>query len=412
MTRTRPAAVLESSPSGLPPLDLVVFTVIVDDLVFADGATRMGVLGGGGPQTAFGFRTHPGDLTVGLAAGVGPDFPRECADWLDANGVDTEGLMLVRDDGTDTSGTVEREEDDAHEAHDEDGSSWEGGGASASSFIARRAQRKRDEEDPTPRRNDETTFRPTPRAWQITEHDGRRTQVWRTPANAGLYAMLRPPAETLPPRYRGARAFHVGVHPERPDTTLLASLCSLGARADGDGNVPWISVEPFTRATRPVSRETLQTLCSAGHVFSPNELEAVSLVGEGSPVELCRRLAAAGARIVCVRRGEKGAVVHDAETGETWRVPAFLEDQSLLADVTGCGNAFCGGFMAGLVSGESLERAACWGSAAASVVAEHVGVPAVPAGDSGVRGEVRRRFEALLRRTVKIVEHEQENAHG
>ena len=53
-----------------------------------------------------------------------------------------------------------------------------------------------------------------------------------------------------------------------------------------------------------------------------------------------------------------------------------------------------------------------WGSAAASVVAEHVGVPAVPAGDSGVRGEVRRRFEALLRRTVKIVEHEQENAHG
>ena len=93
-TRTRPAAASASSPAGPPPLDLVVFTVIVDDLVFADGATRMGVLGGGGPQTAFGFRTHPGDLSVGLAAGVGPDFPRECADWLDANGVDAEGLMF------------------------------------------------------------------------------------------------------------------------------------------------------------------------------------------------------------------------------------------------------------------------------------------------------------------------------
>ena len=119
---------------------------------------------------------------------------------------------------------------------------------------------------------------------------------------------------------------------------------------------------------------------------------------------LCRRLAAAGAKVVCVRRGEKGAIVHDGETGETWRVPAFLEDQSSLADVTGCGNAFCGGFMAGLVSGESLERAACWGSAAASVMAEHVGVPTAPAGDAGTRGEVRRRFEALLRRTEKIVE--------
>jgi hypothetical protein len=56
------------------------------------------------------------------------------------------------------------------------------------------------------------------------------------------------------------------------------------------------------------------------------------------------------------------------------------------------------------VSGESLDRAACWGSAAASVMAEHVGVPTVPAGDARTRAEVRRRFEALLRRTAKIDE--------
>jgi sugar/nucleoside kinase (ribokinase family) len=224
--------------------------------------------------------------------------------------------------------------------------------------------------------------------------------------------MLRPPAETLPPRYRGAKAFHVGVHPERPDATLLKALREKGIFGGDDeknknenaSTRVLLSVEPFTRATRPVSIETLHTLCSAGDVFSPNELEAVSLVGEGSPAELCRRLADAGAKIVCVRRGEKGAVVHNAATGETWDVPAFLEDQSRLADVTGCGNAFCGGFMAGLVSGESLDRAACWGSAAASVMAEHVGVPTVPAGDARTRAEVRRRFEALLRRTAKIDE--------
>ena len=49
--------------------DLVVFTVIVDDLVFPDGTTKMAVMGGGGPQTAFGLRCHPADLSVGLAAG-------------------------------------------------------------------------------------------------------------------------------------------------------------------------------------------------------------------------------------------------------------------------------------------------------------------------------------------------------
>ena len=255
MTRTRSGA--ESSPSGPPPLYLVVFTVIVDDLVFADGATRMGVLGGGGPQTAFGFRTHPGDFSVGLAAGVGPDFPRECADWLDANGVDTEGLMLVRDERTNTSGAVEGEGEGGDE--EEGGSSWEGGGASASAFVARResalAEKTNAKQPPSP------SFRPTPRAWQITEHDGRRTQVWRTPANAHLYAMLRPPAETLPPRYRGAKAFHVGVHPERPDATLLKALREkVIFGGDDEKNEKknastrvLLSVEPFTRATRPVS---------------------------------------------------------------------------------------------------------------------------------------------------------------
>ena len=91
-----------------------------------------------------------------------------------------------------------------------------------------------------------------------------------------------------------------------------------------------ISVEPFTHAVEqsPVSSERLRQLCGAGDVFSPNELEAISLVGPGTPVELVTRLAAAGAAIVCLRRGEKGAVVHDARTGETWSVPAVLGDKA------------------------------------------------------------------------------------
>jgi sugar/nucleoside kinase (ribokinase family) len=339
----------------------------------------MGVLGGGGPQTAFGFRTHPGDFSCGLAAGVGPDLPRECVDWLDANGIDTEGLALMRVTGTERASP-----------ESEEGQSWEGGGADSSAFTCRDAEA----ETPSGR-----TFRPTPRAWQITEHDGRRTQVWRTPANAGLYAMLRPPAESLPLKYRAARAFHVGVHPERPDLKLLMDLRNF-QKSKKTTERTWISVEPFTRALNPVPRELVERLCSAGDVFSPNELEAVSLVGEGTPLELCERLASAGAKIVCVRRGEKGAVVHDSETRETYSVPTYLQghDASRIVDVTGCGNAFCGGFIAALVNEESAKRAACWGSAAASVVAEHVGAPATPACASETRKEIEKRFEWLLKR--------------
>jgi cytidine kinase len=52
---------------------LITFSIILDDIVFPDGTTRMGVLGGGGPQTAFGMRLWSDG--VGIAAGVGDDFP-------------------------------------------------------------------------------------------------------------------------------------------------------------------------------------------------------------------------------------------------------------------------------------------------------------------------------------------------
>ena len=62
-------------------IDLVAFGIILDDLVFPDGHTVTGTLGGGGPQTAFGMRL-PATGWMGrvigrrrLVAGVGRDLP-------------------------------------------------------------------------------------------------------------------------------------------------------------------------------------------------------------------------------------------------------------------------------------------------------------------------------------------------
>ena len=51
---------------------MVSTTLIVDDLVFHDGSTKMAVLGGGGPQSLFGAGLARRDppLTLGLVAGV------------------------------------------------------------------------------------------------------------------------------------------------------------------------------------------------------------------------------------------------------------------------------------------------------------------------------------------------------
>ena len=71
-----------------PPPTLIAFGVILDDLVFPDGHTLMGVLGGGGPQTAFGMRLPAlagwtDQVRVGLVAGVGHDLPNANRRYID-----------------------------------------------------------------------------------------------------------------------------------------------------------------------------------------------------------------------------------------------------------------------------------------------------------------------------------------
>ena len=101
-------------------MDYIAFNIILDDIICPDGETHMGMLGGGGPQSAFGMKLWTD--SVGLVAGVGPDLPHSVQDWLDLNEIDTGGIR---------QGEL-----------------------------------------------------PTPRAWQALETDGRRTQVWRVSPEA------------------------------------------------------------------------------------------------------------------------------------------------------------------------------------------------------------------------------------
>jgi sugar/nucleoside kinase (ribokinase family) len=303
-------------------MDFVAFSLIIDDIVFADGQTAMGVLGGGGPQTAFGLKLWA--KRVGLVGGAGSDLPPAALAWLKASGIDTRGLR--------------------HSAQ------W-----------------------------------PTPRAWQILEADGRRTQVWRIPGPA-IGAQLERRMEYLPPPYRRARGFHLGVHPEEPDLDFIKALRSAGGV---------VSIEPFRPSTRPLNEMELRALVSAGQIFSPNEVEAASLVGPGEPLELIRRLVEAGAEIVALRQGEKGATVHHAASGEIWHIPAFA---TAVVDPTGAGNAFCGGFLAGWVQTGNLRLAGLYGVVAASFLVEQVGFP--PAGPRNE--EVKRRLAVLEAGTTRL----------
>lgn len=333
VSRTQPIARRASRSSSVASgsIDVLSTTLIVDDLVFADGETKMGVLGGGGPQTLFGAVLHPRTPSLGLVAGVGEnDCPKECLQWLTERGVDISGLIP-------------------------------------------------------------TVGMPTPRAWQITEYDGRRTQVWRLDASDALYSMLRPRFDLWPEQAQRATAIHFGVNPMRPDVELVRAL--------RDAGCSMISIEPFTHATRPLTDNDLGVLCSLGDVFSPNEYEARSFWSNGHSLsvgELIKRMVDNGAKVVCLRRGSKGAIVYDARTKEGYECAPLSAN---VVDETGCGNAFCGGFIAELSgNGGTVRDALAWGTVAASIMLEYVGVPMDPIANH--RAEAQKRF-AKARQSVK-----------
>lgn len=70
----------------------VAFGIVIDDLVFEDGRQVLGVLGGGGPQAAFGMRLW--GEGVGLVAAVGADWPADHRAQLEAADIDLSGVII------------------------------------------------------------------------------------------------------------------------------------------------------------------------------------------------------------------------------------------------------------------------------------------------------------------------------
>lgn len=76
-----------------------------------------------------------------------------------------------------------------------------------------------------------------------------------------------------------------------------------------------------------------------------------------------------GAKHTILKMGEEGSSIASKEFGEI-RLPAFTVS---VVDTTGCGDAYCAGFLVGLANGWSLEEAGRLGTAASGLVATGLG---------------------------------------
>ena len=293
-------------------MDYVVFNVIIDDIVFPDGRTKMGVLGGGGPQAAFGMRLWSD--SVALVAAVGCDLPSTVRADLESLEIGLDGLY---DLGL-----------------------------------------------------------PTPRAWQVMEEDGRRTEIWRISPEA-IKASLDCPWTRIPAALQKAEAYHMCLEPLKPAFKFLNDVHTFGSM---------VSAETSELALRHVTEQELKEFLAHLDVFSPNISEAESLLGPAAPQDLIAQLIDAGASCVALRMGAEGSLVAEAHTRQLIHVPAV---PTTVIDPIGAGNAFCGGFLVGWRETRDLQTAGLYGAVSASFLVEQIGLPSF---SQDVCKEARRRL--------------------
>lgn len=102
--------------------------------------------------------------------------------------------------------------------------------------------------------------------------------------------------------------------------------------------------------------------------FMPSFEEAQFISGKDSPQDAARFFMDMGASNCIFKWGEKGSFIKTAD--REFRVPAYSVEVS---DTTGCGDSYCGGFIAGLAMGYELEQACRLGTATSGLVATGLG---------------------------------------
>ena len=167
----------------------------------------------------------------------------------------------------------------------------------------------------------------------------------------------------LPSAYCGAHGFHVA--PQTPAGSLEALR-----RLRGLPGSPAVTLDVLSDEF--IDRRLYQDLGFLRGVtaFLPSEAEVARI---WDPRDLhqwmCGQAATQGCHIG-VKLGSQGSVVCDGVAGTLHHIPSV---PARVVDTTGAGDAYCGGFLAGLIAGRSIPDCAAMGTVSASYVVEACG---------------------------------------
>lgn len=161
---------------------------------------------------------------------------------------------------------------------------------------------------------------------------------------------------------------YVGVH--FAPCELLTHL-TVPARIQ-QGSKAIITLDPSERYMHPQFHEEVAAIVHGLDAFLPSMMEARSYFAPERPDgwTMAKSFGAMGCRFVIIKQGARGQLLWDHAAGARWQIPAY---PAAVRDVTGAGDAFCGGFLIGLARSGDPVKACLLGAVAASLVIEGSG---------------------------------------
>ena len=138
------------------------------------------------------------------------------------------------------------------------------------------------------------------------------------------------------------------------------------------GNIHTFVLDPAAVTMEPTARRALPALLHGVTAFLPSQEELGNLFwGETYDLwEMAEAVSMFGCEYVVIKCAARGQLLYVADTRRKWEIPAY---PARLADPTGAGDAFCGGFLAGYCRNYDPLEGVLHGNVSASLKLEGSG---------------------------------------
>ena len=190
----------------------------------------------------------------------------------------------------------------------------------------------------------------------------------------------KPPSDDQDnPRQPHPHAPTVGDIPKEYLDASAAHICPMDFTSQGQllaafkaGSATTVTLDPEPAYMTTNFHKDLRELLNGLTAFLPSREELQSLFwGKTNDLwEMIEGLGTFGCEFILMKSGGLGQYLYDAVGKHRWEIPAY---PSRIADPTGAGDAFCGGFLAGYRKSYDPLEAALYGNVSASLKVEGSG---------------------------------------